>query len=333
MKTHLQISPAKAKALPVDRIHELLKSKDIDVEQKLDGFRWLMHLGGGLDRVYMTGRRVSKKTGLLSEKGLCVPQIWPSPKRIRELDYTVLDGEIMPPDGASFRDLAGIMNVEPDKAAARIKEIGCPQFYVFDILYNDGKDITKKSLGARKMYRDRVLNHLYPKSELVFPLLSLFDHLGERVKSSRKIAFYEQVVEDDGEGLIAKDLTSEYGKGWYKWKKYSTLDVVITGYTDAEHGITGKYDGLIGAVKISVYRGKKLVEIGQVSGMVDEMRKKISANPKKYLMTVLEVKAQEMAKDRLRHPRWGRPRPDANPKDCTWEKMIRDLKAGQKEGE
>jgi ATP-dependent DNA ligase len=293
----------------------------------------------------MTGRRVSVKTGRLSEKGLCVPQLWPVKDSFRQglIGYTVLDGEVMPPLGFGIRDLAGIMNVEPEKAEQKIKEIGLPRFYVFDSLFVDGEDIRDLNLIERRMYRDTIVRSAFPQRDvstgkrLVIPvqgLISLKANEERVVKSQDKIEYYEKIVSRGGEGLILKDITQPYGKGWVKWKKYHTLDTVITGFTDANHGVTGKYDGLVGAVCVSVNLGSnKWVEVGQVSGMTDEMRQKISKNPKKYLGRVLEVKAQEFAKDRLRHPRWSRLRPDLSPASCTWGKMKSDLKAGRVEEE
>lgn len=34
--TLLQIEPARAKSMPMDRLEKLLKSRDVDVEQKLE---------------------------------------------------------------------------------------------------------------------------------------------------------------------------------------------------------------------------------------------------------------------------------------------------------
>jgi ATP-dependent DNA ligase len=145
--------------------------------------------------------------------------------------------------------------------------------------------------------------------------------------TSGKRDFYDMLVETGHEGVILKHHAAQYGDGWIKVKRYSTLDVVITGYTEAKHGKTGKYDGLIGALVVSVWDGKTLVEVGQVSGMTDAERLMFSRHRDRYQGKVIEIAAQEMAKDRLRHPRYKRLRPEASARDATLRKLHADLKA------
>jgi ATP-dependent DNA ligase len=320
--TLLQLEPARAATKSQEVLDKLLDGPDQVsdgwvVEEKLDGWRFLMHFGGDLDRVYMTGRNISTKTQLYSEKGLCVPMLHPSAERLArlKLGYTVLDGEVMPPKGASFRDLAGIMNVAPAKALARIGEIGTPSYHVFDILYYDDRDIRELAQGKRNARARKLLRSLKMPHARVLP----------HTATHRRMR-YDTIVNLGGEGVILKDTNAAYGKGWIKVKRMATLDVIITGYTDALEGVTGKYLGQIGAIIVSVYVGKKLIEVGQVSGMTDADRLKYSTHRRLYIGTVIEIAAQEIAKDRLRHPRFKRERPDVNRKTCTMAKLLGDLK-------
>src|SRR5690606_1264587 len=114
-------------------------------EEKYDGWRFLMHVSGRLDRAYMTGRRVSRVTGELSEKGLCIPALWP---KNHPSGYTVIDGEILVPGG--LREIGGIMNTSPENAAKKIAEIGMPTYRVFDILWHDGTDLRHYWLKDRQ---------------------------------------------------------------------------------------------------------------------------------------------------------------------------------------
>ncbi len=318
---HLELEPARAKAKKPD---ELWDDSSWIAEEKLDGWRFLMHFGGGLDRVYMTGRRTSSQTGLLSEKGLCAPCLWPY-SDAAELGYTVLDGEVMPPVGAGFRDIAGIMNVSPEKAAERIAEIGNPRYFAFDILYHDGQDVREKFFIERRQHLIEAL--LVSQNPLVEQVICHTD----------KLATYDRIVDGGGEGVILKDLMSPYGEGWVKVKRYSTLDVVVTGFTQAKMGRTGKFLGQVGAALVSVYSSNgTLLEVGRVSGMTDDVRFHMTQNPGEWIGKVIEVAAQEFAKDRLRHPRFKRARPEADPRHATFQKMMADLgvaatpaKAGQ----
>ena len=315
----MQIEPAGADAKLWEKLEPLLTDDDWYGEPKLDGWRFLLHFGGGLDRMYLTGRRKSSKTGQLSEKGLCAPYLTPPPKWMRKMAYTVLDGEIMPPDGATFGDLAGVMNVEPAKAAARILEIGQPEYHVFDCLFCDGDDVRSSEQEDRKRTGEDLVTRLWPESTPIYSLGA----------SMEKLRLYDEEVARGGEGIILKKKSAPYGKDWIKVKRYHTLDAIVTVFTEANEGKTGKFKGLIGAIVVSVYKAGKLVEIGQISGMSDLDHKTITAHRKAYLGRVVEIKAQELAKDRLRHPRFGRMRPDALLKTCTWEKMQRDLTANK----
>ena len=318
--THLEIAPSKAHAKPWEKVEPLFDHGMYVIEEKLDGWRFLMHVGRKLPRMYLTGRRPSKtQGGKFSEKGLCAPRL--APDTVSKLKYTVIDGEVMPPAGAHFRDLAGIMNVTPEKAAARIREIGAyPQYYAFDILFYDGADVREEPWSYRKQLLEELVPTYWARNDLV----SVLPH-----HRTSKFARYDAWIRTGKEGAILKDKEMPYGKGWIKVKRTATLDVVVTGYEDANYGKTGKFDGLIGALKVSVWCGGELVEVGQVSGMTDKMRKEFTENYKDYEGTVIEIAAQEMAKDRLRHPRFKRLRPEADPKTCTMYKMHEDLAAAR----
>lgn len=309
--TLLDLEPARAKSKSPD---DLWDHPAWMLEPKLDGWRFVMHFGGGLERPHLVGRRMSRVTGRLSEKGLLVPQIWPTVPYV--IGYTALDGEIMAPNGASFRDLAGLMNADIETVQARIKEIGPPTYRVFDALIIDSGDLREQPMIERRRLLTNFLETIRN------PLIQLVPQL-----SSSK-SHYDDIVARGGEGVILKNISSAYGDadGWVKVKRESTLDVVVTGFTEAKHGRTGKYVGQIGAAQVSVrLQSGELVEIGQVSGMTDEVRRHMTDHPGQWLGTVIEILAQEFGKDRLRHPRFSRARPDADPADATYSKMMRDL--------
>lgn len=304
---YFEINPARAKAKK-----PIWDEPEWYAEEKLDGWRFLMHIGKDLERTYMTGRRESKRTGMLSEKGECARPLWPSGY---ELGYTVLDGEVMPPEGAGFRDIASIMNVEPIKAEQRIAEIGPPLYYAFDILWFNGEDVRGLSYLERKALLNQAFSGINSPNMLILPHWA--DANEER---------FNAIIAQGGEGVILKHFAGEYGEDWIKVKRKHTLDVVITGFTDARVGRTGKYVGLIGAAIISVYGSHgQLLEVGQVSGMTDDIRRHMSANKSEWLGTVIEIEASGFAKDRLWHPRYKRHRPDALPRSATLAKMRVDL--------
>lgn len=314
---YLELQPAKAKSKSASKLYG---RADLIAEEKMNGWRFLMHLGRDLPRVVMTGRRISKVTGKFSEKGECAPCLWPY--AWKSFNYTVLDGEVIPPPGATFWDMASIMNADPETAAKTIARIGEPTYHVFDCLFHDDQDLRERSMLERKSITDSIVR------ELCHPNI----HLLPTVELSRDN--FDIVVRRGGEGLIAKEIDAPYGEGWYKIKKVYTLDVIVTGFTAAKFGKTGQYDGQIGAAKVSVYSSKgELLEVGQVSGMTNEIRLDMTNNKESWIGRVIEVEAQEWAQNRLAHPRWNRERPDANPLDCTYAKMMQELRAQEPEEE
>ena len=324
MKRPMEIEPARAKALKPHKVDELWDDPLWIAEEKHDGWRFLTHFGSELDRVYMTGRRVSKRTNQLSEKGLCVPCLWPS---VQGIGYTVLDGEIKSPTG-DRRDVAGIMNVSPDDAAKRIKEIGEPTMIVWDVLFYDGFDLREKTLYDRRVALETLVN-----GDIGHPNIRVAEYRKSENAGDLR-AYYLDIVRRGGEGVILKDLGSGYGesRAWVKVKKAPTVDVVVTGFNAARPGLTGRYLGMIGSANVSVYGadGRTLIEVASVSGMDDETRIDMTKNPDRWIGSVIEIEAFEFSKDRLLSPRYVCRRDDVDPKTCTFSKMLVDLSSVDK---
>jgi ATP-dependent DNA ligase len=305
-----QIEPARAKA----KDPSLLWDNDSWIaEEKLDGWRFLMHVGRQLSRPHLTGRRVSSVTALYSEKGELARPLWPEWPEC-PYEYTVVDGEVMPPDGASFNDLASMMNSTPEVAAAAVARLGSPRYVVFDCLFVDGSDIRSKSLTLRQREMRLVVNRMGND------LVSCVDCAPPR----REV--FDRVIAAGGEGLILKHAESPYGEGWVKVKRVHTIDVVVTGFREAKFGRTGRIFGQVGSLEVSVYSSSgELIEVGNASGMDDATRRAITDDRDGWLGSVVEVEAQGWARDRLRHPRFKRRREDADPREATYRKMMEDL--------
>lgn len=74
-----------------------------------------------------------------------------------------------------------------------------------------------------------------------------------------------------------------------------------------------------GSLQIGVVKDGKLVSIGAISGLTEE----ILANADKYRGKVMEVSCMEILPTLgLRHPKFIKWRPDLNIEDCTWEKVY-----------
>lgn len=123
--------------------------------------------------------------------------------------------------------------------------------------------------------------------------------------------------------------TKEYtGKEIETWKYWEDLyteekinDMLAKDYFDGKPivPITKPYfHGWAGSLEIGVVKGDKVVPIGWLSGLTDE----IKANWKEYKGKCIEVAAMEVLETGgLRHAKLIQFRPDLSIKDCTWAKM------------
>jgi bifunctional non-homologous end joining protein LigD len=126
-------------------------------------------------------------------------------------------------------------------------------FYVFDLLYLDGKDLRLLPLSRRKELLAPLLEGL--------PGIRLSEHVAER-----GLAFYEAVAREGLEGMIAKKADSPYQEGvrsvnWLKIKARKQQEAVIGGFTEPR----GSRHGL-GALVLGIFNGKELVYCGHTGG-------------------------------------------------------------------
>lgn len=111
---------------------------------------------------------------------------------------------------------------------------------------------------------------------------------------------------------------------WYKVKVEPTIDCVVDGVVPGQ----GKYENLVGALRLSLYRGKELVEVATASGMTDEQRREMTGLNQggRLRGRVVEVRFQRVGSGgRLLHPRFVRWRPDKPAKHC----VISQLEEGE----
>lgn len=295
----MQIAPPRAKGFPCK---DPFDAPDCVAEEKFDGHRGLMHIGGELDRPYLTGREESKKTGLFTERWFNVPHLTPNPLPV---ELYIFDCEVLPPEGSQFEDVQSFMGAGPDKADAWQDEHGSARCVLFDILFAAGEDV--RGLPAKE--RRELLQ--WAHDNLEFPK---YTTLAVQHTTGFK-ALFDGIVAAGGEGIMLKDQTAPYGRGWLKVKAEETVDGVITGYEAGK----GKYKGQVGAVQFSQLMGGVLTEVGQCSGMTDEVRADITERQAELLGTVIEVKTNGRTRHRrYRHPRFLRFRFEKPADQCVW---------------
>jgi bifunctional non-homologous end joining protein LigD len=209
-------------------------------ERKLDGERCIAYREG--DDVRLMSR---------NRKSLNVqyPELVDAIRR-QPVDHFIVDGEVVAFDDSltSFERLQNRMNLS-DPAEVRASDVDV-FYYLFDLVYFDGYDLTDLPLRARKSVLKSAFDYDDP--------LRLSTHRDED-----GAAYYEEACRDGWEGLIAKQVDSPYvhsrSKMWLKFKCVNQQELVVGGYTDP-HGKRIRF----GALLLGYYDGGDLVYAGKV---------------------------------------------------------------------
>ena len=174
-------------------------------------------------------------------------KFFPVVEALRKFGFdAVLDGEIVVVDDQGRPDFQKLQHYQ-DSGSDNLL------YYVFDLLYFNGHDLTSLPLLRRK----ELLKKILPSS----PRIKFSDHI---VKEG--VLFYNVVKEKGLEGIIAKHSQSAYEPGkrsrqWLKVKTQQTQEGVIAGFTEPGGG--RKY---FGALVLGAYEGNDLTFIGHVGG-------------------------------------------------------------------
>jgi bifunctional non-homologous end joining protein LigD len=288
-------------------------------EAKLDGQRSLLFRRG--DAIRLMTRNEKDRTAHYPELRDAI-----SAETTPDL---VADGEIVAFDGerTSFSKLQERMqNARPSAEAVRRQ----PVFYfLFDVMWFDGYDLTALPLRARK----EVLHGAFSFDG---PL-----QYSEHVEEEGEVAF-RAACERGWEGLIAKRLESPYvgarSRDWLKFKCVADQEVVIVGWTDPagsredlgallvayNEGDGLKYGGKVGT-------GYKRRDLDQLIGLLRPLERETPSVrhelglPRKGVhwvepQLVAEVGFSEWTPDgKLRHPRYLGLRNDKSPGEVVRE--------------
>lgn len=188
----------------------------------------------------------------------------------------VIDGEIVAVDArgvSQFQLLQRRMNLTDEREIKRAAKETPILYYVFDLLYLNGRDLTGLPLQRRKEVLERVfIPHRYLRHT-------------DRIDSGGR-AFFNAARELGLEGIIAKRKQSPYrqkrSRDWLKLKAVQEQEFVIAGFTEPRGG-----RARFGALLLGLYQGKDLVYAGHVgTGFSEEWLRRLFA-----LMLPLEVPA------------------------------------------
>jgi bifunctional non-homologous end joining protein LigD len=168
----------------------------------------------------------------------------------------VLDGEIVSVNDKGMADFSSLQNWRSEADGTLI-------YYVFDILWYDGKDTTQLPLIERK----ELLKNILPESPNI--------KFSESFETSG-LEFFKLAEEMSLEGIMAKKSDSLYTQGirskeWLKIKTEQRQEVVIGGFTKNE-GTSKKFSSLL----VGVFKNNKLVFTGKIgTGFTVKLQKEL----------------------------------------------------------
>ncbi len=294
--------PMKASSASSDLLDKVEHDDDFAVGEKYDGFRELLYIedDGSI--------RLFNQSG--TEQTANVPGIAGITILERSLYGTVLDGEGISPSGR-IESTKSIFGSSPEYAIKWQEQHGNARYKVFDILSYGKVEIVKRTLRERRLLLFDVI--------LTLKANGIKDIDMEFLVTTNKRKFFEKIVAEGGEGVMVKDLNSQYHPGlrstaWTKVKRIDSWDTVIVGFTEGK----GKYEGVIGAIRYGFMVNGVLMEAGKSSGMTDAYRAMFASDPAFYIGRVAEIEGQEIGKNgAIRFPRFLRLRDDKLPEECS----------------
>lgn len=241
--------PKEIKPMMAKLVNKPFKKEGWIFEVKLDGYRAISFVG-------------KKKLEIRSRNNISLNDHFPNlEKSLKKIKVpAVFDGEIVVLDSegkANFQLLRKYLETGQ----------GFPIYYIFDILYYSGRDLTALPLELRKA----ILKKILP----ILPDIRFTDHV-----ETEGILLFNSTKQTGVEGIVAKNLLSSYEEGkrslsWLKIKNILSQEAVIAGYT-APQGERKNFGALI----LGVYEKNKLVYIGHCGSGFNE---KSLASIKKHM--------------------------------------------------
>ena len=325
----------------------------VAVEPKYDGVRVQIHYEKS--KVKTFSRNLENTTEMF-------PELQQIGKQIKA-EEVILDSEAMGIDPKTGRVISfqETMTRKRKHLIEGARQKVPLKFYVFDVLYRDGKSLLNIPLSERRIALEQIVssgNILVVSPQIVTDSPSVLR------------SYHDEQIKKGLEGVVVKKWHSPYepGRRGYSWVKFKeegktgkltdTIDAVIMGYYKGE----GKRAGFgIGAFLAGVRKGDRFVTITKIgTGVTDalwkELRRKLRAftvteKPKEYEDVgktfipdvwvapglVVEIAGDDLTKSSthgagiaVRFPRLVRMRLDKSPKDATTVAEARRMYDAQK---
>jgi len=297
------------------------------------------------------GRNVK---GGFNDKSQHVPHISNVLNELFE-DGTMIIGELYYP-GLAETDVGSILRCLPPKAIKR-QENAPLHFYIFDIWAWNGKLLFDtpfiervKILEEIKMnYRRNSLIKIasYVRGVKLLDLLATGLESGEEgivatmvncpvyfkrtpawmtIKVKKELTDALDVFFTGNFKPATKEYKGDHLEDWMYWENEKTGGLMSGKYFQSYiDGATilpiskGYYLGIPGSLEIGVFKDGKIMPIGYISGLKEEIR----INLANYIMKPCKVQAMEIHETAgIRHAKFLNFRDDIDVKDCTWEKIY-----------
>jgi bifunctional non-homologous end joining protein LigD len=240
-------APKNIKPMKATLVDEPFNDPDWVYEVKWDGYRAVAVID-------------KKGAELISRNNIPFDKYYPINKIIKDWQINaVIDGEVVVLNDKGLSDFSALQNW-------RSEADGNLVFYVFDILWYEGKSL----MGLPLSDRQAILKEILPTNN---------DSVRQsKVFAANGIEFFKAAEKIGMEGIIAKKASSVYtsdlrSKEWLKIKVQRRQEVIIAGFTK-NAGTAKAFSALV----LAVYDGKELKYVGKVgTGFSEKMQKEIMA--------------------------------------------------------
>lgn len=273
---------------------------------------------------------------------------------------TCLIGELYFPEKEGSSNVTTIMGCLEQKARDRQEKGMKLHYYVFDVLAWDGNSLLKKNIEERIDYLEKYIReevvisfeecvevaHYYEGEELWNQLQEILAEGGEGIVITKKGTCYQpgkrparQTLKVKKElqetidvvilsaNMPVREYTGKEIETWKFWENVRTGEKINGNlYKEYSDGmpiepVTKTYfKGWVGSLNIGVRKDNKIVLIGSLSGLTEE----VLSNWEKYKGAIAEITAMEiLPTGGLRHPKFLRWRPDLSVHDTDWYRIFK----------
>lgn len=274
---------------------------------------------------------------------------------------TCLLGELYLPSKPGSSNITSLLGCLKEKCTARQEIGEKLHFYVFDILAWNGKSLLKENMKNRIKYLEKYIKeeviisfeeyvevaNYFNGEELWDQLQKILSEGGEGMVIIRGDAKYQpgkrpskdcQKVKKElqetidvvvlGANAPTRIYTGKEIENWRLWENLQTNEKIeglfYKEYSDGApiEPVTKNYwHNWAGSLIIGVRKDDKLIPIGSLSGMTEE----VLENWQKYKGAVAEITAMEvLPTGGLRHPKFVKWRPDLRASDTDWDRIFKN---------